>query len=81
MKAQYLVDMVNDIGAFFDAESGHAEAPKSVASHVSRFWDPRMRREIIAHYQKSGGAGLSDVALKAVALLAQQAAEKSSEAH
>jgi formate dehydrogenase subunit delta len=81
MKAEYLVEMMNDIGAFFEAESGHSDAPKSVASHVSRFWDPRMRREIIAHYQKGGGAGLSDVSLKAVALLAQQAAEKSSGVH
>jgi formate dehydrogenase subunit delta len=81
MKAQYLVDMMNDISAFFDSESGHAEAPNSVASHVSRFWEPRMRREIIAYLQKSGGTGLSDVSLKAVALLAEQAAGKSPAAH
>ncbi|OFV93601.1 MAG: hypothetical protein A3H95_08760 [Acidobacteria bacterium RIFCSPLOWO2_02_FULL_64_15] len=78
MKADYLVEMVNDIGAFFTSEAGLKEAPKGVADHIARFWDPRMRREIIAHYQASGGTGLSDVSLKAIALLAQQAALASS---
>ena len=81
MKPGYLVEMANDIGAFFVGEAGESEAPKSIASHITRFWDPRMRREIIAHYQKSGGAGLSDVSLKAVALLSQQATQSSSSSH
>jgi formate dehydrogenase subunit delta len=75
MNIEYLVNMANDIGAFFIGESGAADAPKNIASHLTRFWDPRMRREIIAHYQSKGGAGLSDVSLKAVALLAQQATQ------
>jgi formate dehydrogenase subunit delta len=74
MKTDYLVEMVNDIGAFFTSEAGLKEAPNSIADHIARFWDPRMRREIIAYYQASGGAGLSDVSLKAIALLAQNAA-------
>ena len=74
MNPEYLVSMANDISDFFASEAGPAEAPKSVASHITRFWDPRMRREIIAHYTAHGGAGLSDIALKAVALLAQPAA-------
>ena len=78
MKTDYLVEMVNDIGAFFVSEAGEGEAPKSIARHMTSFWDPRMRREIIAHYQKSGGAGLSDAALRAVALLADQSTRKSS---
>ncbi len=77
MNPEYLVEMVNDISAFFVTETDHEEAPKSVASHISRFWDPRMRREIIAYYQSSKGAGLSDTSLRAVALLAQEAAAKS----
>jgi formate dehydrogenase subunit delta len=81
MKADYLVNMANDIGAFFVGEAGVAEAPKNIASHITRFWDPRMRREIIAHYQSSGGAGLSDVSLKAIALLAQQSAQSPAGSH
>ena len=60
--------MANDIGAFFNAEPDKAEAAKSIASHLRRFWDPRMRRQIVAHYRE-GGAGLDDVVRSAVRLL------------
>lgn len=62
--------MVNDIGAFWAAEPDKGEAAKNVASHVKRFWDPRMRRQLVAHYRE-GGAGLGEIARSAVALLAE----------
>ena len=61
--------MANDIGHFFNSEPDKAEAAKSVANHLRRFWDPRMRREIVAYYRQ-GGAGLEDVPRAAVAMLA-----------
>jgi len=64
-----LVAMANDIAAFFDSESDKAIAADGVRSHLVRFWDPRMRREIMAHLE-SGGAGLTVTAKSAVALLA-----------
>ena len=69
MRAERLVSMANDIGAFFNAEPDKAEAAKSIAVHLTRFWDPRMRRQIIAHYRE-GGAGLDPVVRSAVGLLA-----------
>ena len=71
MRIEHLVSMVNDIGNFFNAESDKAEAAKSIANHVRRFWDPRMRREIIAHY-KQGGAGLDDLPQIGIGLLAEE---------
>jgi len=65
--------MANDIGHFFDAEADKNEAAKSVANHIKRYWDPRMRREIVAHYREAGGAGLDPLARSAVALLATSA--------
>jgi formate dehydrogenase subunit delta len=70
MRVERLVSMANDIGAFFNAESDKAEAAKNIASHLRRFWDPRMRRQIVAHYRE-GGAGLDDVVRSAVRLLAE----------
>ena len=70
MRVQRLVSMANDIGAFWTGEPDRKEAAKNVASHLKRFWDPRMRREIVAHYRE-GGAGLDDLARSAVALLAE----------
>ncbi len=63
-----LVAMANDIATFFDSEPDKALAAEGVRFHISRFWDPRMRREIVAHLQ-GGGAGLSDTAKSAVAML------------
>jgi formate dehydrogenase subunit delta len=65
MNIHHLVTMANDISAFFDSEVGVAEAPQSVALHITRYWDPRMREQIIAH-AASGGEGLKPSALDAV---------------
>jgi formate dehydrogenase subunit delta len=61
--------MANDIGHFFNAEADKNVAAQGVANHIKRYWDPRMRREIIAHYRE-GGAGLDPVPRSAIALLA-----------
>jgi formate dehydrogenase subunit delta len=71
MRIERLVAMANDIGTFFEAESGRDDAPGSIATHLARFWDPRMRRQLIA-YQQDGGSGLNDVVHAAVALLAAE---------
>jgi formate dehydrogenase subunit delta len=68
MNIEHLVTMANDIGAFFDSEAGEQDAPKEIASHITRFWDPRMRSQIIAHAQE-GGEGLAPRAMAAVLLL------------
>ena len=70
MRAERLVSMANDIGHFFDADANKEEAAKSVANHITRYWDPRMRRQIVAHYREAGGAGLDPVPRSAIALLA-----------
>ena len=72
MRAERLVSMANDIGSFFNAEADKAVAAQSVASHIKRYWDPRMRREIVTHY-RDGGAGLDPLVRSAVALLAASA--------
>ena len=72
MNIERLVAMANDIAAFFDAESDQAVAAEGVRSHIARFWDPRMRREIKAHVA-TGGAGLCATALAAIKALAPPA--------
>ena len=65
MNIDRLVRMANDIGNFFNSEPDHAEAVDSVALHLRRFWDPRMRKEIVA-YVDNGGAELMDLVREAV---------------
>jgi formate dehydrogenase subunit delta len=69
MNIERLVAMANDIAAFFDAEPDKAVASEAVRFHIARFWDPRMRREIIAHVG-AGGAGMCATAIGAVKALA-----------
>ncbi|HEX7374818.1 MAG TPA: formate dehydrogenase subunit delta [Steroidobacteraceae bacterium] len=76
MNIQHLVSMANEIGAFFLSEAGEDGAPREIASHITKFWDPRMRAQIIEHAH-AGGQGLSAAACKAVLLLAPVAGAKS----
>jgi formate dehydrogenase subunit delta len=69
MDIERLVAMANDIAAFFDGESDKAVAAEGVRFHISRFWEPRMRRAIIDYVRDKGGSGLSDTARTAVSLL------------
>jgi formate dehydrogenase subunit delta len=69
MDVSRLVAMANDIAAFFDAEGDAAAAVEGVRTHLSKFWEPRMRREIRLHVE-AGGAGLTATAKEAVRGLA-----------
>jgi len=48
MSPDKLAYMANQIGKFF-AHQPHDKAVAAVANHIDKFWDPRMRREILAH--------------------------------
>lgn len=67
MSPDKLVYMANQIGKFF-AHEGETQAVQSVATHLRKFWDPRMRRTIVAHYD-AGGAGLDPIVHRAVGSL------------
>jgi len=65
VKDDKLVKMANEIAAFFAAEPDPDVRLAGVAGHLKRFWDPRMRRQLL-RYVDEGGAGLGDVALEAI---------------
>ncbi|MFM0723688.1 formate dehydrogenase subunit delta [Paraburkholderia strydomiana] len=48
MDTQNLIDMANRIGDFFESMPDHEEALTGVADHIHRFWEPRMRRALLA---------------------------------
>jgi formate dehydrogenase subunit delta len=69
----HMVKMVNEISAFWASEAADPQAAAaSVATHLRRYWDPRMRRQIIAHYH-AGAGGLCDIGREAIAILAAPA--------
>jgi formate dehydrogenase subunit delta len=71
MHADSLVRMANDIGAFFASEPDKHDAARAVLAHIKRYWDPRMRKQIVAHYD-AGAEGLSGHVREAIALLAAE---------
>jgi NADH-dependent formate dehydrogenase delta subunit FdsD len=73
MNIDHLIKMANEIGSFWEGEVGEHKAANDVATHLKRYWEPRMRNQMITYFEQREGAGLSDVAKRAVALLASQA--------
>lgn len=70
MNIDLLIKMANEITAFWEGEVGPDKAANEVATHLKRYWEPRMRAQMIGYFQQRQGAGLNDIAKAAVALLA-----------
>ena len=68
MDAQRLVAMANDIASYFASEPDREVAIAGVTNHLEKFWDPRMRRQLLA-YLEADGEGLGELARAAVARL------------
>jgi formate dehydrogenase subunit delta len=68
MSLDKLIYMANQIGKFFTSQ-GAEQAAAGTASHITQFWDPRMRAQILAHLN-AGGAGLDPVVRLALERLA-----------
>ena len=71
MNPKHLVKMLNEISTFYVSQGDLDEAAAQVESHVARFWERRMRNQIIDHL-RGGGEGLSDVSRAAVSLLVRE---------
>ncbi|HXR92767.1 MAG TPA: formate dehydrogenase subunit delta [Steroidobacteraceae bacterium] len=76
MNIDRLIEMANQISTFFASESLPGRASADVATHLRRYWEPRMRAQIVTYYHERQGAGLGDIALGAVGLLADEAKAK-----
>lgn len=71
MEITQLVRMANQIAQFFSAMPDRNQAVDDVASHLRRFWEPRMRRKLLAFLEQhpdgqGGTAQLDAMVLEAV---------------
>lgn len=66
MDIDNLVHMANRIGEFFSAMPDDGEARAGIATHIRRYWEPRMRRALAEHVAQRQGAGLSPLVLQAI---------------
>jgi formate dehydrogenase subunit delta len=60
MNTVKLVRMANSIGEFFAAQPDPNIALDGLAGHLIKFWEPRMRRQLLGYLDEHGGEGLSE---------------------
>lgn len=67
MHIDQLIRMANQIGSFFEAMPNRAQAVEDTAQHIKKFWEPRMRRELLVHVDSAGNTELNDMVAQALA--------------
>ncbi len=67
MNTESLVKMANQIGDFFEAMPDRPEALQGIAHHIRNFWEPRMRRELLAYLDQHGVSQLKPIVAQALA--------------
>ena len=60
-----LVRMANQIATFFHSQP-REDGPLGVATHINKFWEPRMRRQFF-EIVDAGGEGLLPIVMEATA--------------
>ena len=70
MEIVNLIRMANRIGQFFDAMPDRPEALEGVANHIHKFWEPRMRIELLDFLERSPDGDAGDERLHPLVLQA-----------
>jgi formate dehydrogenase subunit delta len=68
MDVNNLIHMANRIGEFYQSYSDKSEALEGIANHIAKFWEPRMRRGIIAELDGTLAISFMPLVLEALKL-------------
>ena len=68
MNVDNLVTMANQIGSFYETMPDRNKALADITNHIKNFWEPRMRRALLAHIDAESETELSPVVLEAIQL-------------
>ncbi|MDE2606300.1 MAG: formate dehydrogenase subunit delta [Burkholderiales bacterium] len=66
MDSDNLIRMANRIGDFFEAFPDRDEALEGIATHIRKFWEPRMRRQLL-ELLDAGAPGAHAIVVQALA--------------
>ena len=66
MDVNNLIRMANQTGEFFESMPDRAQALEDIASHIKRFWEPRMRRAILEGLDQKTTEEFSDIVREAI---------------
>ena len=67
MDVDNLIRMANQIGEFFESMPDLTQAMEDIATHIKRFWEPRMRRAILESIDQKNAHDLSEIVREAIA--------------
>ena len=68
MDTQHLIQMANQIGDFFEAYPNKTEAIDGIANHIKKFWEPRMRMQLLESIEQGQTGDLSELVLQPLTL-------------
>lgn len=63
MNIDRLIKMANQIGTFFETIPDRDQALQEIAGHLEKFWDPRMRQQLLQHLETTPDSGLMTIVL------------------
>ncbi len=66
MNIDNLIHMANQIGTFFESMPDRQQAQTDIATHLKRFWEPRMRSQILAYAEQPDHHQLKDIVAEAI---------------
>jgi formate dehydrogenase subunit delta len=66
MEASSLIKMANQIGTFFESMPNHQQALEDIATHLKRFWAPKMRKIIVDCIDQKQDAEMMDIVREAI---------------
>ena len=74
MRPEKLVTMANGIAAFFaaahhGARGGEGGGAAGVADHINKYWEPRMRDQLLAAVEEGRAPGLNALVVEALPLV------------
>jgi formate dehydrogenase subunit delta len=66
MPPERLIQMANSIAQFFEAQPDREQAAAGVAEHMQKFWEPRMRQQLLNVAATPDGDALSPLVRQAL---------------
>ena len=66
MDVNHLVKMANQIGQFFESMPDREQAKADIATHIRKFWEPRMRKTMLSALDRAKADGLDPIVREAI---------------
>ncbi len=66
MDVQHLIKMANQIGQFFESMPDREQAKADIATHIKKFWEPRMRKAMLTAMDSAQADGLAPIVREAI---------------